>query len=52
MMLDWNLYQQQLLAGIGEIGKLSPGTVRGYAELSEAGNKQASWMQRRVNSLR
>jgi AhpD family alkylhydroperoxidase len=39
MMLDWNLYKQQLLAGIGEIGKLSPGTVRGYAELSEAGNK-------------
>lgn len=41
MMLDWNEYQQQLMAGIGQIGKLSPDTVRGYAELSGAGNKTA-----------
>ncbi len=39
MMLDWNLYQQQLMAGIGDISTLSPETVRGYRELSEAGNK-------------
>jgi AhpD family alkylhydroperoxidase len=37
MMLDWNGYQTQLLARIGEIGKIAPGTVRGYRELGEAG---------------
>jgi AhpD family alkylhydroperoxidase len=39
MMLEWNTYQQQLLVGIGQIGKISPDTVRGYRELSDAGNK-------------
>ena len=39
MMFDWNVYQQQLGATIKELGKLSPGTVRGYAELSTAGEK-------------
>src|SRR5260370_41738600 len=39
MMFDWNTYQQQLLAGIGQIGKISPDIVRGYRELSEAGSK-------------
>jgi len=40
-MLDWNEYHQQVLARIGELGKLSLGTVRGYRELSDAGNKTA-----------
>jgi AhpD family alkylhydroperoxidase len=39
MMLDWNAYQQQLLAAIGQIGKISLDTVRSYRELSDAGNK-------------
>ena len=39
MMFDWTTYQQQLLAGIGQIGKISPDIVRGYRELSEAGSK-------------
>jgi AhpD family alkylhydroperoxidase len=39
MMLNWNEYQQQLMAAIGQIGRLSPGTVRGYRELGEAGAK-------------
>jgi AhpD family alkylhydroperoxidase len=39
MMLDWNTYHQQLLATIGEMGKLSPDTVRGSGQLSEAGTK-------------
>jgi AhpD family alkylhydroperoxidase len=39
MMLDWNAYQQQLLASIAQIGKISPDTVRGYRELSDAGAK-------------
>ena len=39
MMLDWNVYQQQLIASIAQIGKSSPDTVRGYRELSDAGAK-------------
>jgi AhpD family alkylhydroperoxidase len=38
-MLDWNTYRGQVVAGVGEISKLSPDTVRGYATLSGAGNK-------------
>ena len=38
-MLDWNAYQQQLVANITQIGKISPDTVRGYRELSDAGAK-------------
>src|ERR1700720_795093 len=39
MMLDWNAYQQQLVANIAQIGKISPDIVRGYRELSDAGAK-------------
>jgi AhpD family alkylhydroperoxidase len=39
MMLDWNQYRKQLLSTLGEIAKLSPETVRGYRELSDAGTK-------------
>ncbi|MGH8505224.1 MAG: carboxymuconolactone decarboxylase family protein [Stenotrophobium sp.] len=38
-MLDWNDYQKQLAATIGQIGKISPDTVRGYQEISQAGSK-------------
>lgn len=38
-MHDWNTYRQQLFAGVGELGKLSPDTVRGYASLGGAGSK-------------
>jgi AhpD family alkylhydroperoxidase len=38
---DWNNYRNQLLAGTGELGKLSPETVKGYAALSAAGSKTA-----------
>ena len=41
MMLDWNQYRQELLKRIGEFGKHSPGTVRGYRELSQAGAQTA-----------
>lgn len=37
MMNDWNGYQAQLMRRIGEIGGLSPDTVKGYATLSGAG---------------
>lgn len=38
-MLDWNTYRQQLRTGVGEIGKLSPETLKGYMGLSGAGAK-------------
>jgi AhpD family alkylhydroperoxidase len=38
-MLDWNQYREELKGRIGEIGKLSPDTVRGYATLSNAGER-------------
>jgi AhpD family alkylhydroperoxidase len=40
MMLDWNEYRKQLAAGVKEIGQLSPDTIRGYIELSSAGQKK------------
>lgn len=40
MMHDWNDYQKQILATIAEIGRSSPGTLRGYRELSDAGAKK------------
>ena len=40
-MLDWNEYREQLLKAIGDLGRLSPLTVRGYRELSGAGTTTA-----------
>ncbi len=37
MMLDWSDYQKQVLATVAELGRNTPGTVRGYRELSNAG---------------
>src|SRR5258705_3015247 len=38
-MLDWNTYRQHLTVRIGEIAKLSPGTIKGYQTLTAAGQK-------------
>src|SRR5215469_7677370 len=38
-MLNWHEYRNQILARIGEIGKLSPDTVKGYMTLGGAGAK-------------
>jgi AhpD family alkylhydroperoxidase len=38
-MLDWLQYRKELLSRIGEIGKLSPDTLKGYQTLSDAGQK-------------
>ncbi len=38
-MMDWNAYRSQVSAGVGEMGKLSPDTVRGYVALGGAGAK-------------
>jgi AhpD family alkylhydroperoxidase len=40
MMLDWNGYHQQVLAMVADVGRASPGTVRGYRELGDAGGKK------------
>ena len=39
MMIDWNEYQKQIGATLGELMKLSPDTVRGYQTLSAANSK-------------
>lgn len=39
MMFDWNDYRSQLLQRIGQMGQLSPDTVRGYRALGQAGNQ-------------
>ena len=38
-MLNWLQYRKELLSRIGEIGKLSPDTLKGYQTLSDAGQK-------------
>lgn len=38
-MMDWNAYRQQLAEGVGGLGKLSPDTVKGYAQLAQAGRR-------------
>jgi AhpD family alkylhydroperoxidase len=40
MMLDWNEYRRQVVAGVGEIGRLSPDIVRGSMGPSTAGAKK------------
>jgi AhpD family alkylhydroperoxidase len=39
MMLDWNLYQKQVLANIADIGRANHEIVKGYRMLSDAGNR-------------
>ena len=36
MMLDWNGYRKELSTRIGELAKLTPGTLQGYKALSSA----------------
>jgi AhpD family alkylhydroperoxidase len=40
MMLDWNAYRDELLATIGDLGRVSPETIRGYRARSDAGGKK------------
>ena len=49
-MLDWNTYRQQILAGVGDIGKISPDTVKGYMGLSGAAAKNGH-LGPKVNEL-
>lgn len=40
-MLDWTDYRKSLMMRVGELGQLSPDTLKGYQTLSGAGNKTA-----------
>ena len=40
-MIDWNTYRQQVVAGIGNVAKLSPDTVKGYVQLNQANAKDS-----------
>src|SRR5438105_15139409 len=36
MVMDWNQYHKEIGGRVGELGKLSPDTLRGYQTLSAA----------------
>ena len=48
-MLDWNAYRKELKGRIGEIGKLSPDTVKGYATWPMPVPRPTTWMPRPVS---
>src|SRR5260370_14554067 len=39
MVMDWNQYHKEIGGRVGELGKLSPDTLRGYQTLSTANSK-------------
>src|SRR5260370_2557146 len=39
MVMDWNQYHKEIGGRAGELGKLSPHTLRGYQTLSAANSK-------------
>ena len=47
MMLDWNQYRQALLKRIGELGKQSPGTLRGSTRSARSFLKNMAYARRR-----
>lgn len=49
-MLDWNTYRKQLTAGVGQMAKLSPDTVKGYGQLGQA-NAQTSALGAKTREL-
>jgi AhpD family alkylhydroperoxidase len=38
-MMDWNQYRQLVVAGVGNLAKLTPETVKGYGAMGTAGAK-------------
>ncbi len=48
-ILDWNTYRQQIVAGVGGLGKLTPDVVKGYTTLSRA-RRPVTSMKRPANS--
>jgi AhpD family alkylhydroperoxidase len=41
MVMDWNQYQKDIGARLGELGHLSPDTLRGYQTLGAANSKNS-----------
>lgn len=50
MLLDWEGYRKEISGRIAELGRLSPGTFKGYRELSDAG-KQRDLLGPKVREL-
>jgi AhpD family alkylhydroperoxidase len=40
-LMNWNTYRQHVVAGVGNVARLSPDTVKGYAQLSQANAKDS-----------
>ena len=49
-MMDWNEYRRQVVAGMGEIGRISPEIVKGYRALGGAASK-TGLLGAKVNEL-
>jgi AhpD family alkylhydroperoxidase len=50
MILDWNDYEKQLMAGVGSLAKLTPDSVRGYQVVSNA-NAKTTLLGEKVRQL-
>ncbi|VFS78819.1 Uncharacterised protein [Kluyvera cryocrescens] len=50
-MLDWNNYRSELMQRLGELGKLTPETMKGVVALGTQVTKLTFWAQKCVNSL-
>jgi len=49
-MLSWSTYRSQIAKGVGQLGKLSPDTLRGYVTLSGA-NQQTGELDDKTREL-
>ncbi len=50
MMLDWNDYRRQLKSTMGDLGKLSPGTMEGYRTMATA-HKDSGHLDAKLREL-
>ena len=50
MVMDWNQYHKEIGARVGELGKLSPDTLKGYQTLNAA-NAKASKLGEKTRQL-
>ena len=50
MVMDWNQYHKEIGARVGELGKLSPDTLKGYLTLNGA-NSQTSKLGEKTRQL-
>ena len=50
MVMDWNQYHKEIGSRVGELGKLSPDTLKGYQTLSSA-NAKTSQLGAKIRQL-